>query len=186
MQAVGAGILDGPLAFDEATGTSADSAESPVGSRCESRTAMPGATSHAFGRLRQQATGNGGTEKAFPLGGRWHGEAVTDEGAFDRGNRNLDSSSVARLYTAPGWAGSVGLIAPMSDCFCASCTRVRLTADGKLKPCLHSSEEFPLRGLHGDELQAAILSAIQKKPARHYLIDTGASESVRPMNEIGG
>ena len=66
----------------KATGTSASSAESPVGSRCESRTAMPEATSHAFGRLRQQAT-----EKAFPLGGRCHpaspASRMTDEGTFD-------------------------------------------------------------------------------------------------------
>ena len=74
----------------------------------------------------------------------------------------------------------------MSACFCASCTRVRLTADGKLKPCLHSADEYPLRGLHGDELKASILSAIQNKPAHHRLSDTRHSESARPMNEIGG
>ena len=97
-----------------------------------------------------------------------------------------NENDVANYYFVSGWAGTVGLIAPMSACFCASCTRVRLTADGRLKPCLHSSEEYPLRGLHGDELRAAILSAIKKKPARHNLSDSNASESIRPMNEIGG
>ncbi len=97
-----------------------------------------------------------------------------------------DENSVAKYYSAPGWRGTVGLIAPMSACFCERCSRVRLTADGKLKPCLHSSEEYPLRGLHGDVLREAILSAIQKKPARHNLSDTRPSESARPMNEIGG
>lgn len=97
-----------------------------------------------------------------------------------------DENSVAKYYSAPGWRGTVGLIAPMSACFCGRCSRVRLTADGKLKPCLHSSEEYPLRGLCGDDLREAILSAIRKKPARHNLSDTRPSESARPMNEIGG
>ena len=98
----------------------------------------------------------------------------------------LEGQGVARLYTAPGWAGTVGLIAPMSACFCAACSRIRITADGRLKPCLHSSEEYPLRGLHGDDLKAAILAAVQRKPARHHLSGSNASESARPMNEIGG
>jgi cyclic pyranopterin phosphate synthase len=97
-----------------------------------------------------------------------------------------NNSGVARLYTSPGWAGSVGLIASMSACFCETCSRVRLTADGKLKPGLHSAEEYPLRGLHGDALREAIQAAVLQKPARHHLSDTQASESVRPMNEIGG
>lgn len=98
----------------------------------------------------------------------------------------LEGQGVARLYTAPGWAGTVGLIAPMSACFCAACSRIRITADGRLKPCLHSSEEYPLRGLHGDDLKAAILAAVLRKPARHHLSGSNASESARPMNEIGG
>ena len=110
----------------------------------------------------------------------------TDPSTPLRSAQDDKHDNVARLYTAPGWAGTVGLIAPMSACFCASCTRVRLTADGKLKPCLHSADEYPLRGLHGDELKASILSAIQNKPAHHRLSDTRHSESARPMNEIGG
>ena len=95
-------------------------------------------------------------------------------------------NSVARSYKAPGWAGTVGLIAPMSRSFCAACSRVRLTADGKLKPCLHSPEEFPLRGLHGEALRSAILAAVQQKPAGHRLSPAHPSASARPMNEIGG
>lgn len=98
----------------------------------------------------------------------------------------LERQGVARLYTAPGWAGTVGLIAPMSACFCAACSRIRITADGRLKPCLHSSEEFPLRGLRGDALKSAILAAVLRKPARHRLSGTQPSASARPMNEIGG
>jgi cyclic pyranopterin phosphate synthase len=166
-------------------------------------------------KTQNEATGDGGTEKTIPLGAelsggqrdfnticaaelrkwyptpsRWHpaspASRMTDERLSDGRTRSRDLSNVARYYTAPGWAGTVGLITPMSCGFCTQCNRVRLTADGKLKPCLHSPEEYPLRGLRGDELQAAILAAIQRKPERHRLSETNASESARPMNEIGG
>ncbi len=93
---------------------------------------------------------------------------------------------VARLYTAPGWAGTVGLITPMSCDFCDQCSRIRITADGRLKPCLHSPEEIELRGFHGTALRQAIQAAVLGKPARHQLADMQASQSARPMNEIGG
>ena len=67
-------------AYNKATGTSASSAESPVGSRCESRTAMPEATSHAFGRLRQQATGD--AIQSLPPGGKVPPQGA-DEGTSD-------------------------------------------------------------------------------------------------------
>lgn len=95
-----------------------------------------------------------------------------------------DSDGVARLYRLPDGAGTVGLIRPVSDHFCPNCNRLRLTADGKLKPCLHSALEIPVRGLHGDELTATIRQAVLAKPQRHHL-DEG-SESLRNMNAIGG
>jgi len=93
---------------------------------------------------------------------------------------------VARLYTAPSWAGTVGLITPMSCDFCAACSRIRITADGKLKLCLHAAEELPLRGLHGAALIETIMAAVRRKPARHQLAEFQASQCTRPMNEIGG
>ncbi|MBQ1678743.1 MAG: GTP 3',8-cyclase MoaA [Oscillospiraceae bacterium] len=124
----------------------------------------------AKGNFQREATEDGGTDPSTSL----------------RSAQDDRPRGVARLYTAPGWAGTVGLIAPMSACFCAACSRIRITADGRLKPCLHSPEEYPLRGLHGDDLTAAILAAVQRKPARHHLSGSNASESARPMNEIGG
>lgn len=96
------------------------------------------------------------------------------------------SSGVARRYRLPGARGTVGLIQPMSHRFCASCDRIRVTADGKLKPCLHSDQEIPLRGLHGEALTAAIRAGIQAKPLRHHMEERGRSDSTRDMNEIGG
>ena len=97
----------------------------------------------------------------------------------------VDSDGVAELYRAPGWAGTVGLIRPMSHCFCDRCNRIRITADGRLKPCLHSQREIPLRGLRGEALERAIRDAAAAKPERHHLAD-GCSNSIRNMNEIGG
>lgn len=93
---------------------------------------------------------------------------------------------VAELFSAPGWAGRVGLIRPMSHRFCAGCTRIRVTADGRLKPCLHSADEIDLRGLSGEPLRGAILAGIALKPAHHGMDGAHASESARAMNEIGG
>lgn len=96
-------------------------------------------------------------------------------------------SGVAKLYRLPGAPGRVGLINPLSCAFCGSCDRLRLTADGKLKPCLHSAGEFPLRGLHGEALRSAILEAVRHKPARHADLSWAQrSQAGRDMNEIGG
>lgn len=95
--------------------------------------------------------------------------------------------SVARLYKMPHAKGRIGLISPLSNHFCAECNRLRLTADGCLKPCLHSAEEIPVRGLHGDALKAAILTAVSHKPKMHVeLSATERSESQRSMYRIGG
>ncbi|NLA87382.1 MAG: GTP 3',8-cyclase MoaA, partial [Clostridiales bacterium] len=58
--------------------------------------------------------------------------------------------------------------------------------DGMLKPCLHSSDEVSLRGLHGQELVDTIKNAIRIKPRKHHLDGNSMSESKRNMNTIGG
>ena len=100
--------------------------------------------------------------------------------------RPAGRSGVVQLYRLPGAAGTVGLIEPMSCAFCADCTRIRITADGKLKPCLHSDAELALRGLSGAELEAAIRRGILMKPARHRMDETGVTETHRGMFAIGG
>lgn len=98
-----------------------------------------------------------------------------------------EAHSVARLYKLPGALGEVGLISPLSDHFCAECNRLRLTADGCLKPCLHSAEELPVRGLHEDDLREAILTAVSHKPQMHVALSaTERSEAKRSMYRIGG
>ena len=99
--------------------------------------------------------------------------------------QQISSSGVARRYRLPGAPGTVGLISPVSHDFCTDCRRIRVTADGKLKGCLHSAEELPLRGLHGAELEEAIRRGILQKPPRHHLAER-KSDTPRNMNQIGG
>ena len=98
----------------------------------------------------------------------------------------ISHDGVAACYRFPGAKGTVGLIAPMSHAFCSECSRVRITADGKLKPCLHSAAELSLRGLSGDELEAAIRRGLLMKPERHHMDETGETEAQRGMFAIGG
>lgn len=100
--------------------------------------------------------------------------------------RPAENSGVARRYRPRSGPGLVGLIEPMSHRFCGNCDRIRVTADGKLKPCLHSDQEIPLRGLHGEALRRAIAAGIAAKPARHHMNETGRSEAGRNMHQIGG
>lgn len=94
---------------------------------------------------------------------------------------------VARLYRLPGAKGNVGLINPVSSHFCASCDRVRITADGKIKPCLHSSDEYSLKGLDADGMTEMLKRAIMAKPVCHAPLSASKrSESGRNMNQIGG
>jgi len=93
---------------------------------------------------------------------------------------------VTRLYMLPGGRGTVGLISPVSSHFCPSCNRIRITAEGLLKPCLHSSDEVYLRGLHGDDLVKVIQDAICGKPKESIIGDGAFSTTLRNMNEIGG
>lgn len=100
--------------------------------------------------------------------------------------QRVGGDGVAEVYRVEGYRGTVGLIRPISHRFCADCNRIRITADGKLKPCLHSRSEIPLRGLHGEELREAIREGIAAKPERHFLQEKGVSDCRRDMNEIGG
>ena len=99
--------------------------------------------------------------------------------------KDLGFDGVARTFAIEGHKGRVGLISPLSHKFCKDCNRIRLTADGKLKACLHSREEIAIKGLSHEEKKKIIEETIYKKPKSHRLGDFG-SESVRTMSSIGG
>jgi GTP 3',8-cyclase len=101
---------------------------------------------------------------------------------------NLDGE--ARLFRFPGAKGDVGFISSVTSPFCASCTRARLTADGRLRLCLLREGEVdlltPLRaGATLDQLRELILEGIWEKPWGHKLAD-GVIPLNRTMSEIGG
>ena len=94
---------------------------------------------------------------------------------------------VAKLYRLPGAKGNIGLISPVSAHFCGECNRIRLTADGKVKPCLHSGAEYPLKGLDFAGMKAQLERAILGKPQWHGSLDAAhRSGAGRNMNQIGG
>ncbi|MFN2273909.1 MAG: GTP 3',8-cyclase MoaA, partial [Anaerolineales bacterium] len=96
----------------------------------------------------------------------------------------------ARLYRLPDAQGDVGFISSVTIPFCASCTRARLTADGRLRLCLLREKEVdlltPLRaGATLEDLRQLILDGVWQKPWGHGLAD-GVIPLNRVMNEIGG
>jgi len=100
----------------------------------------------------------------------------------------------AKYYTIDGYKGFIGFIDPVSSCFCDKCNRIRLTADGKLIPCLHSGKEVDLRPLiekgDAEAVDRAIEATIKLKPKSHNIERicdrTGKSESERYMSQVGG
>lgn len=93
----------------------------------------------------------------------------------------------ARTYRIPGAQGTVGFISPLGDHFCQSCNRMRLTADGHLRPCLLSDAEIALLPAmrSGEPVLPLLRQAVESKPGGHHL-----SASLRPdgrtMTQIGG
>jgi len=98
----------------------------------------------------------------------------------------------ARYYQLPGARGSIGFITPMTEHFCATCNRLRVTSDGHLRPCLLGNDEVDLKtalrsGASDDELKRLIQQAVVIKREEHHLSGELVPETVsRPMYQIGG
>lgn len=98
----------------------------------------------------------------------------------------------ANDYQIKGFKGKVGFISSMTDKFCSSCNRIRLTADGKLKVCLFGREETNLINLirenkSEEEIVSTISSSIKRKKAAHDgMINISKDLKNRPMIKIGG
>jgi len=102
-----------------------------------------------------------------------------------------DPSETARRYTFSDGIGEVGFINPVSEPFCSTCDRIRLTADGQLRTCLFSTEETDLRavlrsGASDEELIQAIRQAVWNKELKHYIGDKRFKRANRSMSMIGG
>lgn len=97
----------------------------------------------------------------------------------------------ARMFKFQKAKGQIGFISPLSNHFCDSCNRLRLTADGKLRTCLFSDNETdlktPLRnGCSDKELEEIITTAILNKPEKHKVLDPSFEKCHRGMSAIGG
>ncbi len=103
-----------------------------------------------------------------------------------------ERSETARKYRfADGAPGEIGLIAPVTQPFCGFCSRIRLTADGKLRTCLFSKDDHDLRGLlrggaSDDDLIFYIRSVVHEKEDGHKINDPGFKPPSRTMVFIGG
>ena len=97
----------------------------------------------------------------------------------------------AELYRLPGAQGMIGFINPISSHFCTTCNRLRLTADGKLRPCLFADQEIdilqPLRSAGTDEeLKLLLHEALSSKPKGHTVMEPTFRKCTRDMVAIGG
>ena len=112
----------------------------------------------------------------------------------------LRRSGPARYFRLEGAVGVIGFISPLSNHFCSECNRLRLTSDGKLRPCLFSETEIDLKtairsGAPDDEIQRLIRLAVAVKPKGHNIeiqdeklrtIMQSKTDPARPMSRIGG
>ncbi len=127
----------------------------------------------------------------MPMGGPFEktaflpGDAVLDK--LPALEKTSGDGSVARLYELPGAQGQVGIISPLSCQFCDRCDRIRLTADGRIKPCLHRPAEYSIKGLDEEGMRRQFEAAILAKPPWHGELAWDApSQAGRPMHRIGG
>uniref|UniRef100_A0A8C0MGV0 Molybdenum cofactor biosynthesis protein 1 n=1 Tax=Canis lupus familiaris TaxID=9615 RepID=A0A8C0MGV0_CANLF len=102
-----------------------------------------------------------------------------------------EESSTAKAFKIPGFRGQVSFITSMSEHFCGTCNRLRITADGNLKVCLFGSSEVSLRdhlraGASEEELLRIIGAAVGRKKQQHAGMFSIAQMKNRPMILIGG
>ena len=104
--------------------------------------------------------------------------------------RSDNPADEARNYRLPGAKGVIGFISPVSEPYCDTCNRMRLTADGKFHLCLLKDEELDVRGAlrraaSREEIGEILLRAVMLKPTGHHLLK-GRSTKERSMYQIGG
>ncbi len=102
-----------------------------------------------------------------------------------------DGGGPAQVYAVVGGRGKVGFISPISSHFCSTCNRIRITSDGKVRPCLFSDLEFDIkspmrRGMGDEEVASVIKEAIKSKPKAHGIFSFSFKKCQRPMTKIGG
>lgn len=103
----------------------------------------------------------------------------------------VEGSGPAKYFTIKDGKGTIGFISAISNHFCDTCNRVRLTADGKLRNCLFACEEMDVKramenGATDEELSDLFSKGVFMKPERHHLAEGWGEDNLRKMYQIGG
>ena len=104
---------------------------------------------------------------------------------------DFSTGGPSRYWKVEGYANEIGFISPHSENFCASCNRVRVTAEGNLLLCLGNENSLDLKQLlrtdhSNEEIKNAIISAMQLKPEKHEFDLNNPPQILRFMNATGG
>jgi GTP 3',8-cyclase len=112
---------------------------------------------------------------------------VAELGALDTASGPARGNGPAAYYRIAGAAGTIGVITPMTHTYCASCNRVRLTADGRLRTCLFGDHEVDLRTplRAGEALDRHFRRALDEKPREHALLQMRVG-GLRALSQVGG
>jgi cyclic pyranopterin phosphate synthase len=114
-------------------------------------------------------------------------DRIATLGALEATGGPARGNGPAAYYRLAGAAGTVGVITPMTHTYCASCNRVRLTADGRLRTCLFGEHEVDLRTpLRSSEALAPYFKrALEEKPREHALLQLRVG-GLRALSQVGG
>lgn len=114
-------------------------------------------------------------------------QRVADLGPLEPASGPPRGNGPATYYRLAGAAGTIGVITPMTHTYCASCNRVRLTADGRLRTCLFGDHEVDLRTplRAGAALAPFFTRALAEKPREHALLQLKVG-GLRALSEVGG
>ena len=101
------------------------------------------------------------------------------------------ASSTARRFRFADGQGELGFVNPVSEPFCSSCDRIRVTADGQLRTCLFSRREWDVKtalrdGRADAEIAAFLRFAVRHKELKHRVNEPGFVPASRSMSQIGG
>lgn len=106
-------------------------------------------------------------------------------------DREMQEDGPATYYKTENGIGKIGFISPMSHSFCGNCNRIRLTAEGFLKQCLHwkkgkNLQTLMRRGISDEDLKKVMSECIYTKPHEHGFLENSLSSDKRYMFQIGG
>lgn len=114
-------------------------------------------------------------------------DRISSLGGLEAAKGPTRGNGPAAYHRLAGAAGTIGVITPMTHTYCASCNRVRLTADGRLRTCLFGDHEVDLRTplRAGEALAPFFVRALEEKPREHALLQLRVG-GLRALSQVGG